>query len=655
MAPSKRRGRGGAGSNGEVLGQEKENAAQLNQMKLNEHLEKSLRAAEHGKWEDSVEYARNALDAAGSHGDADAVTLLAFSLVRLDKPHEALQYAQPLAEKQCSGLVAYCLYRRNKFSEAISACDRAPEPLASAVRGQCLHRLGRYADASAAFELAIAHGAGYECRVNALAAAASAGTQAILSDRVLPQGESFEEEYNYASLNVQLGYYEDAHARLLRARKLGSESLLDEGLSSDEAAEELRPLDAQLAVCCALRGYVHEASSHALEVLNAETSDAAAVATAAVAFASISFTVDEAQQALYALERVSPPPGAGETTFSMRAPRALKQHAKEARAAMLLIIGEAEKARLAAAAAAPTAAGSELPALVQAAASVQSRRYVKAEGVLEGKHSSRAAMARAHVCALRGNALKAASVLASSSVAYAPATAATVVSLHQAAGKASRSLQTLQQCVNSCEEKQHPALPVALDELAMLNAEIGRHKQAADLLQRFLKVSDDVSARNRALARLSKLLATEEASDVSTKLPAPSTDDLPSVDTLVEEAKQSLSDESVQHKVAASVAFTGASNRRRRRSSQQRKKRMPKNASMQSQPDPERWIPKKERSTATKGKGKKKQHPQQQQQQGASVGTQQQQQHRPQLHPEQQQAGGASSKRSGKRRGGKKP
>ena len=613
---------------------------------VSECLRRSFNAARDSDWNTAAEAARAALSA--DPKDSDALSCFATSLVRLDRPRDALPHAHA-ALTSSAGVLAYCHYRHSRLHDALSVLSGAPEPLASSIRGQCQYRQGKFVSAASSFHSAIHNGAGFESRVNALAAAAASGGSADLDSPVQPLGECFEEEYNAASIDLQRGDNDAAERRLLRARKLGNESLVDEGLSSEEIAEELRPVDALLAVSSAFRADAYETSSRAIEVLNSETFDANAVATAAIAVASISSTAEQAQEALQALERISPTAGTSETKLSRRLSKDMRQKAKEVRSAMLLVSGQPEKARLAAAAAAATAAGSDLPTLVQAAASVQSKRYVKAEGVLDGKHSEQAAIARAHVNALRGNFIDATKTLAASSLASYPAVAATILSMAEAAGKPSRAYEPLRKCVARCEDQESQVLPYALDEFALLNAELGQPQHAAELLQRFLRVTTDSYARMRALARLSILLPEEQAKEASLELPAPDTEDLLSVEELVSEAKQTMYNESVRQ-VAAESANVSVSRTRKRKNRRKRKKPLPQNASPEGQPDPERWIPKKDRSNAVKSKGKKKREQQKGAgaQQAVSVAQAQQQ-----YQPKPQHLQEASSS-GGPRRGGRK-
>ena len=153
----------------------------------------------------------------------------------------------------------------------------------------------------------------------------------------------------------------------------------------------------------------------------------------------------------------------------------------------------------------------------------------------------------------------------------------------------------------------------------------------------------------RALARLSILLPEEQAKEASLELLAPDTEDLLTVEELVSEAKQTMYNESVRQ-VAAESANVSVSRTRKRKNRRKRKKPLPQNASPERQTDPERWIPKKDRSNAVKSKGKKKREQQKGAgaQQAVSVAQAQQQ-----YQPKPQHLQEASSS-GGPRRGGRK-
>jgi len=200
---------------------------------------------------------------AAAPGDTDALHVKVCSLIELSKTEEALQVIEssPGLAGACTFEHGYCLYALHREDEALEllmpggATPEAPRDLQLA--GQILYRKGEAARAADLFKASeSAGGPSTELSTNILAAlvSAGAGAEALEYAKQLSGAASggadtpgFELYYNRACAAISVGQLERAQELLGRAIELCRETLSADDYSEEEIEVELGVLTAQAA------------------------------------------------------------------------------------------------------------------------------------------------------------------------------------------------------------------------------------------------------------------------------------------------------------------------------------------------------------------------------------------------------------------------
>jgi len=201
---------------------------------------------------------------AAAPGDSDALHAKLVNLIELGKMEEALQVVEssPELAEICRFEWAYCLYSLSREKEALSLLMTSKGAEPSDARGlqlaaQILYRQGDYAKAADYFQKSEATGGpSAELSTNILAAQVSAGGGAAAADyakRITEGGNSeayssqFELIYNYACAAIRINQLGLAERLLKRAIDLCRETLSPEEYTEEEIEVELGVLTAQSA------------------------------------------------------------------------------------------------------------------------------------------------------------------------------------------------------------------------------------------------------------------------------------------------------------------------------------------------------------------------------------------------------------------------
>lgn len=219
--------------------------------------------------------------------DPDALGAKLFLLIDTARTKDALDLVTSSAghRSRFPFEYAYCLYKEGRIDDALQQLDNVPAQRAldrKRLEGQLYYRLERYDACIATYKELFAapyHEDSVEAKANLVAAYVAAGKSeeipAVLADIgcVSSQDESLEVSFNVACGMIASGRMQDARECLLKTRRIGEETLFDEGLEDDEVAEELAGVDAQIAYVDAVGADLEAATEGNRRVLDLDGPD----------------------------------------------------------------------------------------------------------------------------------------------------------------------------------------------------------------------------------------------------------------------------------------------------------------------------------------------------------------------------------------------
>ena len=227
--------------------------------------------------------------------DPDALAAKLFLLIDTGRTKDALDLMTSSVGRRTRFPFeyAYCLYKEGRIEDALEQLDNVPAQRAldrKRLEGQLYYRLERYDACIATYREILAapyHEDSVEAKANLVAAYVAAGKSEEISAALAETGcgssqdESLEISFNVACGMVAGGRLEDAKECLLKTKRIGEETLFDEGLEDDEVAEELAGVDAQIAYIDAVVGEREAAIEGNQRVLDLDGPDELANAVAA--------------------------------------------------------------------------------------------------------------------------------------------------------------------------------------------------------------------------------------------------------------------------------------------------------------------------------------------------------------------------------------
>eukprot|EP00884_Botryococcus_braunii_P009741 jgi/Botrbrau1/18769/Bobra.0386s0088.1 len=204
-----------------------------------------------------------------SPNDKDALYSKAVLLIDSSKLEEALVVIKDHnLSKELAFEKAYCLYRLANYAEALEALESVDEDRIIPklhLQAQLYYRQGKYAEAINTYNLLFqTHKVSTaELHTNVLAAyisgSRSSEVPAVMEALRITAKESPDIAFNNACSVLESGDYAAAEKQLLLAMRLGKEMLMEEDAGEDETEEELAPMVVQLAYVAAQLGRRGEA------------------------------------------------------------------------------------------------------------------------------------------------------------------------------------------------------------------------------------------------------------------------------------------------------------------------------------------------------------------------------------------------------------
>ncbi|KAK9286416.1 hypothetical protein L1049_014812 [Liquidambar formosana] len=575
---------------------------------INRHIQRS-------ELKQAVKVADEVLSIAPS--DEDALRCKVVALIKADSFDSALSTVQSSQKLPIdfSFFKAYCLYRQNKLDEALESLKGQERNSATMLlESQILYRLGKM-DACMDIYQKLPKSKIDSLEVNVVAGLVSAGraseVQGTIEALRVKATSSYDLAYNVACSFIERSMYTDAEQLLLSARRIGQETLMEENWADDEIENELSPIAVQLAYVGQLLGKTPYAIEAYTDIINRNLADELSLAVAVNNLIVLKGPKD-ISHSLRKLDRLIEK-GDGAETYHLAGGLDLKLSLKQRealyinRVLLLLNANRMDQARDLVAALPNMFSDSVMPVLLQAAVLVRENKAGRAEEILgrfaetfPGK-SKAVLLARAQVAAAAGHPQIAAESLAKiPDIQHMPATVGTLVSLKERAGDIYGANAVLDSAIQwwSNAMTEDNKLNIIMQEAASFKLKHGRQEEAACIYEELVKSHGSVEAlvglvTTTAHWNLDKAEAYEKQLRPLPGLKGVDVDNL-------EKTSGAKHFESGSHVINEAHEESKNKNKEKAKKKRKRKPRYPKGfdpANPGPPPDPERWLPKRERSS----------------------------------------------------------
>ncbi|KAK7246934.1 hypothetical protein RIF29_41805 [Crotalaria pallida] len=544
--------------------------------------------------------------------DEDAIRCKLVALIRDDRIDDALSAIRssktPLDDFPF--LKAYCLYRQNKLDEALEALEgqeRSDDTML--LESQILYRLGKMDDSLDIYQK-LQKSKIDSLEINTVASLVMAGrsseVQGVLDSLRIKATSSFELAYNTACSLIEREKYTDAEQLLLSGRRVGQEVLMEDNFPDDEIEIELSPIAVQLAYVQQLLGRKQDAMEAYTDIIKRDMADESSIAVAVNNLISLKGSKD-ASDSLRKLDRLKEKEA---QNFELARGLDLKLLAKQKEALysnrilLLLHANKLDQARELVSRLPNMFPDSAVPVLLQAALLVRENKAGRAEEILAqfaGKFPDRskvAYLARAQVAAAAGHPHIAADSLAKIlDIQHMPATVATLVSLKERAGDIDGAAAVLDSAIKwwSNAMTEDNKLNIIIQEAASFKLRHGKEEDAARLYEDLVKSQGSIEALVGLVTTVARV-DVNKAELYEKKLKA-----LPGLKGIdVDSLERTSGVKQVDAPRGVTETNEEGKNKTKAKKKRKRKPRYPKGFDPEKPgppPDPERWLPKRERST----------------------------------------------------------
>ncbi|XP_030449426.1 uncharacterized protein LOC115671891 [Syzygium oleosum] len=547
-------------------------------------------------------------------GDEDAIRCKVVALIKGDSIEGALTTIQSARNLPIdfSFHKAYCLYRQNNLDEALDSLKSKERSTSTMLlESQILYRQGKM-DACADIYQKLQKSNVESLEINAIASLVATGraseVQGTLDALRVKATSSFELAYNTACSLIEIEKYSDAEQLLLSARRIGQETLLEENLDADEVEIELAPIAVQLAYVQQIFGRRQEAIEAYTGIINRNLSDESSLAVAVNNLIALKGPKD-VSDSLRKVDRLKEKDAQNfqlSHTVELKLLRKQREAIYTNRVLLLLHANKMDQARELVACLPNMFPNSVAPILLQAAVLVRENKAGKAEEVLGQfaekfpDKSKTVLLARAQVAAAAGHPLVAAESLSKiPDIQHMPATVATLVALKERAGDIDGAAAILNSAIQwwSNAMTEDNKLSSIMPEAASFMLRHGRQEEAARLYEELVKSHGSIEAMAGLITTVARVdIGKAEAYEKKLK-PLPGLKGI-NVQSL-EKTSGAKQDESSLRRGLAE-AHEESKSKEKTKKKRKRKPRYPKGfdpANPGPPPDPERWLPKRERSS----------------------------------------------------------
>uniref|UniRef100_A0A671RQF9 Signal recognition particle subunit SRP72 n=1 Tax=Sinocyclocheilus anshuiensis TaxID=1608454 RepID=A0A671RQF9_9TELE len=514
---------------------------------------------------------------------------------------------------------AYCEYRLNRVEHALKTIQGIPEQTdkLKELYGQVLYRLERYDECLAVYKDMIRNSQDdyeEERKTNLSAVLAAQSTWESTSDLGLPES-SYELCYNAACFLIGQGQLSQGMQKLQKAEELCRKSLAeDSDVTEEDVDAELAIIHSQMAYVMQLQGRTEDALQLYNQVIKLKPSDVGLLAVTA----NNIITINKDQNVFDSKKKVKLTSAEGvEHKLATKQLQAIEIN----KALLAMYTNQADQCNKMLASLQTQNPGHPRPVLIKVAQLCREKQHNKAIELLQvlcppdtfisaicGISTPKALLEsnspwHSHVT-------KACDILKSiEEIKYKPGMLSALVTMYTHEEDIDSAIDVFTQAIQYYQSEQ-PGSAIHLSlvrEAANCKLKYGRKKEAtSDLEQLWKQNTNDVHTLAQLISAYS-LVDQDKAKALSKHLPSP---DTMSFNVDVDELENSHGATYIRKKAAKVVGESqpkepGPEDVKKKK--KKKKGKLPKNYDPKSTPDPERWLPMRERSYYRgKKKGKRK-------------------------------------------------
>lgn len=551
--------------------------------------------------------------------DKQAYQCKAVCLIHLSQFQEALKILEKHAS-ECRFERGYCLYRLNKIQESYNVLKDIPNPGPDVkeLLAQVLYRLEQYEECFEAYRDLIKNSEDdYEEERETNLAAVLASLH-IEKGRGLPNAPQLREHtyelcYNNACILLGQGQYVKAIEKLKAAEELCKKTLEEDDVPEEEIEAELGVIRAQLGYALQMQNKEGRAMKIYNQILKQRPSDIAVVAVAS----NNIVTINKDQNVFDSKKKIKNATAEGlesKLTLSQRKAIAINH------CLLLLHTNQAEQCRQQIQKLIKNFKTSAADAaLLRAALHCREKQVQKAVDVLKEfasthpEQSDALSFTLVQLLLTQGHVNEACDTLRSmGDVSYKPGVISALVTLYLSLEDKETASSVLQEAIafyRKCKP-QDPALGALYQESAKIHLRNNQPKEASKLLEDLRSANPNDPKTLAQLISAYSQFDRKRAKEISKELP-PLSDITEKVDVdNLESTSWTMGAKYVKKSTKTEpspAAKQEAVNTLLQKKKKKKKKKgvLPKNYDPNVDPDPERWLPKRERSTFKKRKDKR--------------------------------------------------
>jgi signal recognition particle subunit SRP72 len=566
--------------------------------------------------------------------DPDVLHCKIVCLIQCSKFSEALKMIDSCARKSGKDAPhpylfekAYCLYRLERYEESRKTLEGLPqdEERVRELSAQIAYRLEDYGKASAVYSSLVKQCSDDydgERQANYAAALALAGKgdgndQASKSEALEITSlheETMEQCFNKACCFLAAGKGEEAEKMLKKAEELCRESLREDDYTEEEIEAELSVVRVQLACALQMQGKGKEALTMYTNVLRQKAGDS----PHGIVASNNVLVLNKDRDVFDSKKKVKVLANAGTLKKLTRAQKVVILYN---RSLFALHTNQLEQCRQLVSEMKSVYPTSEQTVLAEVGLFNRERKVGQAAELLDSHLKSGQAastllwLTLAQLYSGQGNTAMVCSVLSSlPSLSSHPGVVCTLSALHTSTGKTDAAIEVLDRAVSFWAQTP-PTTPVQslLRSIMFYNAQYkldhNKSQGAALVLEKLHEAyPTDLKVQARLIAAYSKF-DSRKAEAASQSLPEFSGAKGVNVDALEQmpsfrhtQRQQQKPDTAVKQGLSGVGGEGGSKESKKPHKKRKRKSKQPKNMDPDKKPDPERWLPLRERSYFRKGR-----------------------------------------------------
>ncbi|XP_055679226.1 signal recognition particle subunit SRP72 [Lutzomyia longipalpis] len=571
---------------------------ELNKFGLNNEFEKAIKTA------------NKILNIAPNEVKAQQCKVISF--MQLSKFSEALQFLNKSELQEMIFEKAYCEYRLNQPENALKTIDSVKEeelpPSLKELRAQVLYRLEKFEECFDLYRDLVknTHDDYDDERLTNLTAV-TANLAIEGSKKEIPEfrEDTYELCYNKACLIAGKKKFTEAEKKLRTSEKLCREFLEEDGATEEDIKDEMAIIKVQLAYCLQMQGKVKEAAAIYVDELKNKKNDTALIAVASnnmVAINKDQNVFDSKKKMRSAMSE------ACESKLTLRQ----KKNIAFNNCLLALYTNQADQCIKQCSQLVQQYPDLQFQSmLIRVSQLSREKKYKEAIEVLEksemkNQHGDAVKFAIVQLQLMSGNRKAAVDVLYSLEEAkYRPGVVSALVSLLLGTDDKQAASQVLKNAVEWY--KKHKARVEDLSDMWRQAADFhlrgGEAETAASSLEELLRTNPSDMKNLAQLVIAYAQFNPKKAKEASRKLPALETLTTASEIDHLEATNWMMSTKAAKKTALKSDQSPGTSenaHKLKKRRQRKRKGKLPKNYDSNVAPDPERWLPRYERSTYKK-------------------------------------------------------